>query len=270
MPGVKAEAGDYGTTKKTKHIPMQQRENQEVNMFKRIKRYVLENAITPPLPSVTALATKIDAGIEAYENAAGLQFGGSGESSGGVNTRREQYQALRDYLKDLARVGRSLDRATHPGLAETFVLPRTGNYPLLLAAADAMVAKATPLETEFVAHGMPATFLADIAALVTAFSAGTDSKIDGHQTQVEATSALRNSAAAAMDAAIKLDAIIRAHFRDNPVKLDGWASARHVARPGESEGEEVTPPGSGGDSGSGSGSAIVTMTTGAGEGSLAA
>ena len=244
-------------------------------MLKRIKRYVLENTITPPLPAVDALSTKIDAGIAAYQTAAGLQIGGASESTGGVNTRRELYTELRGYLKDLARVGRSLDRATHPGLAETFVLPRTNSYPVLLATADAMIAKATPLEAEFVANGMPATFLADIAALVTAFNGGTDSKIDGHQTQVEATSALRHSAAAAMDAAVKLDAILRAHFRNNPVKLEGWISARHVARPGEPK-EEETPPdgsgieggsGSGGDTGgAGSGSGIAALT-GGGEGS---
>lgn len=231
---------------------MERKTVNELNMFKAISRFILDNPITPPNALVTTLSADVAAGIAALEEAASAQVGGALGSSGGVGTRRELAKALRDYLKDIARIGRSLPRDTFPGVAEIFVLPESRGYDALLASKTAMLAKATELQTEFVARGLPATFPADVAALVAAFRAGTDVKIDGHQTQVEGTSALRHKASAAMDAAIQLDAIMRAHFRDDPVKLDGWASARHVARP-ERAPSDTPPPGSGSGSASGSG-----------------
>jgi hypothetical protein len=222
-------------------------------MLKRVSRFILDNAITPPIARVTELTAEINAGIAALEGAAEMQVDGGNDTSGGVATRREKARALRTYLKDVARVGRSLDRDTYPGLAEHFVLPDTRSYPALVAAANAMIAEATPLEAAFIAHGLPATFLADTAALLAAFEAGSDDKWDGLQTQVEGTSTLHHRAMAAIVAATKLDAIIRAHFRDDPVKLDVWTHARHVQADPESEEEGSTPPSGGSGSGTTSG-----------------
>ena len=252
---------------------MQQSTVCELNMLKGVSRFILENTITPPIALVTDLSAEIATGITALETAAAAQIGGALESSGGVGTRRDRGKELRDYLKDIARIGRSLPRGAFPGVAEIFVLPQSNGYNTLLASATAMLAKATELQTEFVARGLSATFPADVAALMTALRAGTDVKIDGHQTQVEATSALRHKAAAAIDAAIQLDAIMRAHFRNDPIKLDLWASARHVQRPKRVKDEEIAPSGPGGDTdGSGgdtggSSSGIVALT-GGGEGSV--
>ncbi len=221
---------------------MQQRTNHELNMLKRVIRFVLENPITPAIIRVTELNTEISAAITAIESAASTQTGGSGDAAGGVVTKKFKYQALRSYLKDVARVGRSLDRDTYPGLAEGFVLPRTNSYPALVAAAQAMIEAATPHETAFVAHGLPGAFLADLAVLLMAFTAGTNAKIDGMLTQVEGTSALKYRAAKGVEAAQKLDAIIRAHFRDDPVTLDVWTHARHIQVAPVRESDEETVP----------------------------
>lgn len=63
------------------------------------------------------------------------------------------------------------------------------------------------------------------------------------------SSALRQRVArVGLRAATKLDAIFRAHFRNDPVTLAVWKHARHVERPAPAE--PTTPPaGSGGDSG---------------------
>jgi len=242
---------------------MLKRINNQKNMMKGLSRFILESTITPPIARVTALKAEIDTVIDAIDAASATQVSGRGEKKGGVGTRRDRAKALRDYLKDVARVGRSLGRTTHPGLAEVFVLPKSQGYPALLDTTAVMIERATPLEAEFVARGLKATFLADIAALVTAFNAGTDGKVDGLLTQVGGTSAMRHLAQRGMDAADELDAIIRAHFRDDPVKLDVWTHARHVQVAPESDPEEPeTPPESGG--GSGSLAAIGSGTAGEG------
>lgn len=60
-----------------------------------------------------------------------------------------------------------------------------------------------------------------------------------------------------MKASKKLDAIIRAIFRNDPVKLDVWKHARHVERDLPIGPETATDPGSGAGTGSGEGTGTV-------------
>ena len=198
------------------------------NMLKSVKRFIMEHTITPPNLRVTALATEVNTAITAIEAAATQKVNGSGEASGGVTTKREKSQQLRDYLKDVARVARSLDAEAHPGIAAQFVLPRTGAYAALTASARGMIANATELQAELIEHGLAAIFLADLNALLVAFETGTDAKIDGLQTQVGGTAGLDYRASLGVKAAQKLDAIIRAHFRNDPITLEVWRHARHI------------------------------------------
>ena len=232
----------------------------QYNMLKAVKRFILENTITPPNLRVTALATEINTAITSLEAAATAQVGGSGEASGAVTTKREKSQQLRAYLKDVARVARTLDPETHPGIAAQFVLPRNSAYAALTASARAMIASATELETELIAHGLAATFLADLNALLVAFESGIDAKIDGLQSQVGGTAGLKYRASLGVKAARKLDAIIRAHFRNDPVTLEVWQHARHIEK---TNAPTPIPTTGGAPEGSGTG-------TGAAEGGTAA
>lgn len=236
---------------------MQKRTNHIANMLKSVLRFVLEHPITPALAVVTQLIAVITATVAAFEAAAEDQTEGDGEASGGVRTKRMKQKQLRAYLKDVARVGRSLDPEDFPGLAATFVLPNSNAYPTLVASAQAMITAATPHEADFVARGLPATFLADLTELLTDFNAGSNAKIDGLQTQVGGTSGLKYQAKKGLEAAQKLDAIIRAHFRNDPVTLDIWTHARHVQLMPVREGDEETPTDGGSD-----GSGTVALLTG--------
>src|SRR5688572_7701026 len=107
MPRAKAAAGPEDI-----YHNMEQRFVFQTTMLKGISRFILENAITPPIVRVTELKAEVDNTITALEAAAAAQFSGSGESAGGAGTRDEMRNDLRSYLKDVARVGRSLDEAT--------------------------------------------------------------------------------------------------------------------------------------------------------------
>jgi hypothetical protein len=244
-------------------------------MLKGVRRFVQENTITPPILEVTALAGNVDDAIDAIDEAASDQTGGMGEVAGAVVTKKEKAKALRDYLKDVGLVARSLDHDAHPGVAARFVLPRTRSYPALAAYARNAIEEATAIQADLVARGLSATFLADLNALLAAFEAGEESKISGLQTQVGGTSGLGYRAMVGLRAATKLDAIFRAHFRSDPVTLAVWKHARHVERPAPAE--PTNPPGSGEDSGSGSGggdagsgSGTAAIVTPGGEGSVIA
>ena len=232
-------------------------------MMKRIRQVIIDNPIVPANAEVTALSTALDNAIEAFDEAAAEQADGKGDIAGGVATKRGKYSELRDFLKDVARVARSLDRDLHPGVAEHFVLPRSRAYAALTSTARAMIDQATDVQAALVARGLPATFLADLNGLLTAFESGENAKIVGLNTQVSGTTGLTHRASLGMKAATKLDAIMRAHFRNDPVKLEVWTRARHVQLESTSPDENPdTPPL---ESGSGT-TAAVTPTTTAGEG----
>lgn len=233
---------------------MNARNLNEFDMLKRVNRFILENPIVPANAQITALGGNIIATIAAFEAAATAQANGRGGVVGGVRTKRSKGKELREYLKDVARVGRALDPETHPGLAARFVLPRNRAYATVTASARSIIEAATEVEAEMIADGLPATFLADLNTLLEEFEDAVDAKIDSLQTQVGGTFGVRVRAAQGMKAAKKLDAIFRAIFRTDPVKLGVWKHARHVERDLPGETEIPTDPGSGGGSGTGAGS----------------
>lgn len=230
---------------------MNARKIKQYDMLKRIARFIVENPIVPPNAQITAFGAIITANISAFESAATAQFDGRGDATGGVRTKRSKGKELRDYLKDVARVGRALDPEIHPGLAARFLLPLTKAYAAISASARSIIAAATEVEAEMIADGLPATFLADLNTLLEEFEDAVDAKIDGVQTQVGGTAGMRLGASQGMKAAKKLDAIFRAIFRADPVKLGVWKHARHVERDLPGETETPTDPGSGSGEGTG-------------------
>src|SRR4029434_4997495 len=104
----------------------------KLDMLKRVKRFILENTITPEIPRLTVAATEVTNVITALETAAQIQVTGSGESEGGGDLRVTTARDLRDYLKNVCRTARVLE-ADHPGISPTFRLPRSGSYTALMA-----------------------------------------------------------------------------------------------------------------------------------------
>jgi hypothetical protein len=228
-----------------------------LDMLERIVRFILDRPITPAIPRVTAAQAVVNTIITALQAAAQKQTTGGSDASGAVDVRVETARELRKQLRNVNRTGRVLDRE-HPGIAATFKLPKGGSYPVLLAAAEAIHLKATELEAEFIECGLPATFLADLAAAITAFRAATGEKHTGNALRSGSTAELKAKAQLGVDAATELDAYVRNHFRDNPDALGAWEQARHIERGPVRSPEPTDPPS---DPGSGSSSGSGTSTT---------
>lgn len=199
------------------------------DMLKRVIRFILDNPIQPPIAVLTAAHTELTAASTALELAASTQVAGTDENAGGVDVRVTTARDLRDYLKYLSRTAPTLE-STHPGITPTFRLPRTSSYPALIAKANSVIDAATPLEALFVAAGLPATFLTELQALLTAFENATGMKQSGGITRVTGTAGLAARARAGVGAAIKLDVYVRNHFRGNAEKLAAWTHARRIER----------------------------------------
>jgi hypothetical protein len=214
----------------------------EFQMLRRIWHFLEERPELSAKPRIAELTAELHTAITATQTAAWHQVRGFGQTAGSTVTRREKHQQLRAYLKDLARVARSLNHDTFPGIAAHFLLPTTRSYNALIVTARTMIKVATDLEAILIAHGLPETFLTDLTTLVEAFTTATDAKIDGLQTQVAGTSGLKFHASQGVKTAQRLDAILRAHFRNDPITLEVWHHARHIQVDPKPSAEVPTPP----------------------------
>ena len=230
---------------------------QIIDMMERVDRYIVARAILPAIARIVAAHALLVATLTALRSAGQNQSSGLGQFTGGVNTRESLQADLKDFLRYVNRTGRMLD-AQHPGVAGVFRLPRSGSSAQLLATAEAIEAAATDLETEFVACGMPASFLTEMADLIDAYRDATEQKHDGRILRGGSTADLKTKASAGIQAAKDLDTCIRNHFRGDAEALGAWAIARRIARPARNTTTPpVTPPSGGDDGGSGSNPSIA-------------
>lgn len=199
------------------------------DMLKRVIRFILDHPIVPAIPQLTAAQTEITATITALESAAGNQVVGTGDQAGGVDSRETIALRLRAFLKKVNRTARTVEDE-HPDISPTFRMPRTRSYPALIAQAHAIITAATPIQASFIAAGLPATFLADLQAILTTFENATGRKESGGLTKVLSTTALKLRANRGVVAATKADASIRNHFDGDLEVLAAWAHARRIEK----------------------------------------
>jgi len=86
------------------------------------------------------------------------QTSSRGAAFEGTTTRGQAREEVRADLRAINLTARAM-AADIPGLDDKFRMPPVGNDQLLLNAARAFLADATPLKAQFIAHEMPADFL---------------------------------------------------------------------------------------------------------------
>jgi hypothetical protein len=211
------------------------------DMFERVDRFLVERAIMPAIARITAAHALLLTILTALRAAGQNQTSGLGQFSGGVETRQSVRADLLDFLRYVNATGRMLDQQ-HPGIGGVFRLPRSGSNAQLLAAAAAIEANATEHEADFVACGLPASFLTELADLIDAFRDATDLKHDGRILRGGSTADLKAKASEGIATAKELDVCVRNHFRNDPEALGAWAVARHIERQPRRTAETTPPP----------------------------
>lgn len=109
-----------------------------------------------------------------------------------ASTRAKGQRALIDRLEAISRTARVMAEGT-PGLDATFHLPDPQTDEALLTAGRAFARDAAGFKSQFVAHGMPETFLADLDDLVATFEKATRSRTAGRNDQTAARASLRGT-----------------------------------------------------------------------------
>jgi hypothetical protein len=115
-----------------------------------------------------------------------------------------------------------------PGLDLHFEVPSPATDQMLLTTGRKFARDAEPLSSRFVAHGMAATFVADLRALVDSFERALRDQGAGREGRRAARARTRAALASGLAAVRSLDAIVTNHLRDDVVTRTVWERDRRI------------------------------------------
>jgi hypothetical protein len=180
---------------------------------------------------ITALFAVVTAKLTAMRDWVAGQLNGNGDLREGAAARQALRKEIYAMLRDIREVAIGLELSGTTGVSEQFRLPRPATCANTLAAARSFVTNATAITAALTARGLPATFIADLQAKITAFDAASGNKNDGKADQVGSTAALAAAGADGLKAVQELRTMMRLELKNNPELLAAWKSAARVEKP---------------------------------------
>jgi hypothetical protein len=221
---------------------MNDNENRKHQMFARAQQFIAGRASDFAAGSLgNQLATQLAAVITELDGHAAAEASSGSTARQGTVTRAEARAALREDLEAINRTARTMD--DEPGLDEKFRRPRANNDQQLLSAARAFATDALPLKAQFIAHELPADFLEDLDADISALEAAIGDQSGAFGSRVAAGAAIDDAMERGAVITRKLDAIIKNKYGNNRATLAEWTSASHTERaPRRSAGDGSQPP----------------------------
>jgi hypothetical protein len=254
--GSQGSAGNHNE----KGNDMTKGQQRQLDRLRRIKKYVTDHAIEPPIARATALFAQANTVSTAMEARGGLQVEGRGGFLGGAAENRALSKELRQILQAIAATARGLNATEFPGVAEQFRMdPMSRSYQALRDTAHGFLTQIAPIKAVFTERGFAADFDTDLEAKLTAFTAATSRKFGGRQTRKLGTAGMKELTQEAIDIMGELNPLMRNYLeRTNVELLAVWRAAARAYSPPRRKATGEEPPGSGdgggdGDTGSGSG-----------------
>lgn len=152
-----------------------------------------------------------------------------GDASQRYDHKGTEREDLRSLMQPIARTARRMDSVVD-GISEKYRMPSSRSDQTLLATAKAWATDLVAVEDDFVAFGLPATFIADLSTAATAFEDTINPTSDAVDDRIEANANIAESDRIGMEALRICDVIVRNIFAGNPGKIAAWTSASHVER----------------------------------------
>ena len=118
-----------------------------------------------------------------------------------------------------------------PDVAERFRMPKARNDQALLTAGRLFVRESEAVEAEFLAHGMPSTFRADLNTAVQRFEHALHDRDAGRAGQTAAQAGISAALESGTAAVESLDVIIANRLRGDAVTRAVWERERRVKYP---------------------------------------
>lgn len=137
--------------------------------------------------------------------------------------------ALARAVTQVRRTARAL-AIDAPGVDARFTMPRSESDRALIGAAAAFAKQARPIARRFVAHGLPATFVDDLAARAAALARELQDRAEDDAVRTAARRAVDAALRTASAAVRRLDVIVGNVFEEGTGPRAEWKSARRVRR----------------------------------------
>jgi hypothetical protein len=154
-----------------------------------------------------------------------------GAKQQGSQGRRDLRAVLRSQLAAICNTAEviGIDHAEVRGL-----FPRAGSNrsdQTLLALARSYAAAALPLKALFIEYDMPADFIERLSADIDELEQHINRQTESAGASVATNAAIEEALNRADEEIERLNAIVHNKYRDDPVKLAAWESARRLERP---------------------------------------
>lgn len=229
---------------------MNDRETRRYDMFGRVKTFGQTNA---PDFAAGGEANKRFGNIGKVIS--DLDIAKAKQQRDGSTSRGVLIDSLRIDVQNITRTGSALDQ-DEPGFAGKFPPPKSSSDADLITATDAILAKLevddavdsaavktakAALVARFVAHDLPADFVAHLREDRNGIDAAEDDIEEDEGEGVESTTAIGRLVRQGMKEIKYLNAIMYNKYSRNPDKLRAWLSASHIERAPQRE-KKPTPP----------------------------
>ena len=202
------------------------------DMLVRVKAFGAKRARTFPQPSLAgqAFATVARVISELSEHSA-VRLSADGRLRERTVKKAVARQRLRESLRAIHAAARAM-AIDSPGLDRKFRPPRSVGEHVLLGAAAGVLQHAREQKATFIAHGLPARFLEDLAGDVERLERASLNRSlargEWLSPRVRMQAALRDG----LTAVRRLDGIVPNVLRGKHAALAAWRSARRVGRRG--------------------------------------
>jgi hypothetical protein len=137
-----------------------------------------------------------------------------------------------DYMRTLAQAARQISRRRRSQVP--FVLPRLRRLKVEVTTARAFLEEAGKRQAEFVAMGLPETFVSDFKALVDELDQAVNGRLTGKTMRGQARVGIADALRKGMHLVGDLDVIVAIAAREDDVVAATWRIARRVEGQGTS------------------------------------
>ncbi len=134
---------------------------------------------------------------------------------------------LRRWMRDIVTASRDLARAGTPGVAP-LQMPRRGNDPAVLAAANRILEAGASFSDELVQRGLGPDWATSFKAAIDAYAARLGGRRAGRYGAKAAQASVKAAIADGFEAVRNLDGIVAIAFRDDPVVMPAWQDCRRI------------------------------------------
>jgi len=192
-------------------------------------------------PGHSSLVTRLGERLIRARSLATQEVTGRNTVHASVHAKAEIRRQIRQQLLILSGTA-ELVALDEPGVDARFKLaPVRGSHQAFLAFARTALAQATERHAQFMAYGLPVTFLEDCTALVRRYEAAVGERQAGGRAHVGANAALVTVTKEVMRIIQLIDRINAVRFRRNAELLAAWKSAKTVVHTrGSGRAEDLT------------------------------